>query len=541
MPLPFAFDFKNPDYVAVFEYRVDTLRRIREASAADPNVMPLLRTYYRDNVADFIDDWGVTFDPRNIPKKQPSLVPFILFPRQRDFVEWTIERWQRGEPGLVEKSRDMGISWLCVAIASSLGLMHEGLVAGFGSRKEEYVDKKDGPKSLFWKARQFIKYLPPEFRDGWSEDRHAPFMRINFPGTNSYLSGEAGDGIGRGDRTSIYFVDEAAHLERPDLIDASLSATTDCRIDVSSVNGMGNPFAEKRHGGKISVFVFDWRDDPRKDEAWYARQVENLPAVVVAQEIDRNYSASVEGIVIPSAWIQAAVDAHEKLGFEPTGKRWGALDVADEGIDLNAYCGAHGVVVEYVDAWSGKGDDIFGTVEKAFDISDEQGYGGFVYDADGLGAGVRGDARVVNAKRPQNPLDVTAFRGSGAVIDPEESIPSAAPEELDREDARKNEDYFANAKAQAWWDLRVRFLRTYRAVTQGKPYNPDEIISISSRIPKLAQLTAELSQPTYKLNGAGKILINKKPDGTKSPNLADSVMIRFARAEKLPKGFFDFD
>jgi hypothetical protein len=39
----------------------------------------------------------------------------------------------------------------------------------------------------------------------------------------------------------------------------------------------------------------------------------------------------------------------------------------------------------------------------------------------------------------------------------------------------------------------------------------------------------ELSQPTYSKNGVGKILINKAPDGTRSPNLADTVMIRFSK------------
>ena len=32
---------------------------------------------------------------------------------------------------------------------------------------------------------------------------------------------------------------------------------------------MSNPFARKRHEGKVDVFIFDWHDDPRKDEAWY--------------------------------------------------------------------------------------------------------------------------------------------------------------------------------------------------------------------------------------------------------------------------------
>lgn len=536
------FDFKNPDYNAIFKYRLEALARIRK----DPSVLPALRAYYRDNPADFINDWGVTFDPRNASiidpatgKARPTLIPFILFPKQREFINWTVEHWIEQKPGIVEKSRDMGISWLAVALGATLCLFRDGVVVGFGSRKEEYVDKKDGPKSLFWKARQFIKYLPPEFRGDWDERKHSPYMRINFPTTGSYIAGEAGDSIGRGDRSSIYFVDEAAHLERPELIDASLSQTTNCRIDMSSVNGMSNPFAEKRHSGKIDVFTFHWRDDPRKSEAWYAKQVEQLSAVVVAQEIDINYSASVEGIVIPSAWVQAAIDAHIKLGIKPSGLRAGALDVADQGADLNAFCGAHGILIEFLDAWSGKGDDIFNTVERSFSICDEMGYDLFHYDSDGMGVGVRGDARVINEKRTRK-VDVLPFWGSGEIVDPDKPVPTVTPSSVNDDKARTNKDFFANAKAQAWWSLRLRFLATYRAVVEGMAYDPDAIISISSTIPMYQKLVTELSQPTYSPNGAGKILINKSPDGTKSPNLADSVMIRFAPSSKPPKGFFDF-
>jgi phage terminase large subunit len=539
MAYPFPFDFRNPDYVAVYEYRLDRLRRIREQQALDPSTLPRLYEFYADNPIELIEDWGTTTDPRNVRRGLPVLMPFILFPRQREFLEYVLRKWLAGEDGLCDKSRDVGISWLAVSLACTLANYHEGLVIGFGSRKEEYVDKKDGPKSLFWKGRQFMKGLPSEFRRGWDEAKHAPFMKLVFPATGSYLAGEAGDSIGRGDRASIYFVDEAAHLERPENADAALAATTDCRIDMSSVAGTANPFAEKRFSGFIEPFTFHWRDDPRKDEAWYALQLERFSAVVVAQEIDINYSASVEGIVIPSAWVQAAIDAHLKLGLKPSGVRKGGLDVADEGVDLNAFCGAHGVVVEYVDAWSGKGDDIFGTTERAFRICDEQGYTEFDYDADGLGSGVRGDARVLNEKR-ETKIKVTPYRGSGAVVDPTKPIPSATPDATRDPLERTNEDFFANAKAQAWWNVRLRFLATYRAVVEDMPYDPDAIISISSRIPLCQKLVAELSQPTYSTNGAGKILINKAPDGTKSPNLADSVVIRFAPSARVARGFFDF-
>lgn len=515
MPIPFAFDFKAPDYVQVLNWRIERLRRIR----ASPGMLPALKAFYRDNPAQFIIDWGMTFDPRNAELGLPSWAPFLLFDKQEEWVGWFVERWKGREPGLVEKSRDMGMSWLCVATAATMCLFRPGIIAGFGSRKEDYVDKIGDPKSLFWKAREFISALPREFRGDWDRTKHAPHMRIIFP-NGSVMTGEAGDNIGRGDRTSFYFVDESAHLERPQLVDASLSATTNCRIDLSSVNGSANPFAVKRHSGKIQVFTFHWRDDPRKDDAWYAAQCNNLDPVTVAQEIDISYSASVEGVLIPSAWVQAAIDAHVKLGIEPTGFAHGALDVADEGRDMNAFCGRRGILAEHLEQWSGKGDDIFGTVQKAFSICDAQGYQVFKYDADGLGAGVRGDARVINELRSvagQGPIDATAFRGSGAVHDPEgEMVPK-----------RKNKDYFANAKAQAWWALRVRFQKTYRAVVNGLDFDPDEIISLSSSLPELTKLTGELSQPTYALNGVGKVAVNKAPDGTKSPNLADAVMIAY--------------
>ncbi len=523
MPLPFPIDWKNPDYRQVLEWRIERLERIR----ANPDCLPALRLFYRHNPAQFIQDWAMTFDPRNPERGLPATIPFLLFPKQEEYIGWLMERWRAREGGLTEKSRDMGMSWVTVAAGATLCLFNFGLVIGYGSRKEEYVDKIGDPKSLFWKARMFLKNLPPEFRGGWDAREHAPHMRIQFPATDSVMTGEAGDNIGRGNRASIYFVDEAAHLERPNLVDAALSATTNCRQDLSSVNGTANSFAKKRHSGKVPVFTFHWRDDPRKDQAWYDNQVATLPPVVVAQEIDLNYSASVEGVLIPSAWVQAAVDAHIKLNVPVTGRQAGALDVADEGNDKNAFCGARGILVDVMDQWSGKGDDIFGTTQKAFRLCDEHGFTEFEYDADGLGSGVRGDARVINEERKSKQiqqLTVTPFRGSGAVAHPDKEMVKG----------RKNKDFFLNAKAQGYWSLRMRFLATYRAVVEGMAFDPDEIISLSKDLPNLGAITAELSQPTYKQNGAGKIVVDKAPDGQSSPNFADSIMIRFHPGHRSP-------
>ena len=416
-------------------------------------------------------------------------------------------------------------------------MFNEGLVIGFGSRKEEYVDKKGFPKALFYKARLFSNLVPEEFRAGYNEATTAPHMRVTFPQTDSALMGESGDGIGRGDRASIYFVDEAAFLERPQLTEASLSMTTNCRIDISTVNGSNNPFAEKITSEKIDTFRFRWQEDPRKDQAWYDRQVKRLDPVTLAQEVNMDINASVEGVLIPSAWVQSAIDAHLKLGVDYVGEKTSGLDVADRGKDENSQAFRNGILLEDVKSWHGKTvEDIFGTTDRAFDNCDEKGYKKLRFDSDGLGAGVRGDGRVLNESR-NGKIEVIPHYGSSGVINGDEPM----FEDDDSAEPRLVKEFFANYKAQSWWSLRDRFKITHEAVTMGNQFKDDEIISISSKCSNLIQLTTQLSQPTYKKDGKGRVLIDKSPEGSKSPNDADSVVICYAPEKEIQTaGGFDW-
>jgi phage terminase large subunit len=518
--------FKKPNFTEVFQRRAEVLAEIE--AQEDPEVLIRIKSYYRDHPAEFISDWGCTVDPRNPEIGLPALLPFVLYPKQVECINWILERWRNREPGMIAKSRTVGMSWLTIGLACTLCMFNRGLSIGFGSYREKYVDEKGEPKALLVKGRYFMANLPAIFQDGWNEDNDAPSMRMFFRSTESQIGGQVGDDIGRGDRRSLYFVDESAHLLHPQLVDSALADTTNCRIDFSSVNGMANTFAERWHSGRIKTFVFHWRDDPRRDDAWYIKKCEENDPVVIAQEFDINFQASQKGILIQSDWISAAIGAHEKLGFQPSGQALGALDVADEGKDLNAFVGGKGVMLSTLEEWTGKGDDIYGTTQRAFMLCDAHGYKVLRYDGDGLGAGVRGDARIINSTRNVNPIRVEAFRGSGEVVDPEKKSPGTD---------RTNKDFFANAKAQAWWSLRKRFMDTYYAVTgktpegaayAGRQIDRDSIISIDPKLALLSKLQVELTQPTYTLNNSGKVVINKQPDGTRSPNLADAVNIKFA-------------
>jgi phage terminase large subunit len=533
-------DWKHPEpyYQWVWQQRCARLARIR----AEPNCLPALRQYYKYNPWDFIEDWGVTLDPRNAEVDRPVLMPFVLMPKQREWLQWVWTAWREKKLNglnashiLSPKSRDMGLSWCAIGLSCAIGLFWDDVVIGFGSRKKEYVDDPK-PKSLFFKGRAFVRNVPVEFRPGWDERKHSPQMRIEFPHTRSFLGGECGDSIGRGDRCSIYFVDEAAHLEHPEDTDSALSATTNCRVDITSVNGLANPFAQKVHGGKHPVFIFHWRDDPRRDQQWADETRAAKGERVWAQEFEIDYAASAVGVVIPSLWVAAAVDAHKRLPqLNWTGRKYGSMDVGDTG-DRCAGVYGDGNILRYAESWSGAASNTYKSVQYMFRFCERVGIDAFNYDGDGLGALVRGDAENINQVRRENrtgyPIEVWAFRGSASgdnLWEPDRIVPGTGTGqgvEGNPQRGRTARDYFANCKAQGWWMLRYRFENTWKAL-QGMEYDPEWMISIEHGFAELEQLKMELCQPVYYEDGAGRIVIDKTPEGVKSPNLGDGTMMRF--------------
>lgn len=541
MILPAAFDFKKPDYLPIFDSRKERLERIRADTSGESLMM--LRAHYKHDPAQFITDWGMTSDPRNPGRGLPSVIPFLLFPKQEEWINRSVEAWKNQEPLLTVKSREMGVTWLAVALAVTLCTFYDGMTISFASRKEILVDHLGDPDCIFYKIRQFTALLPKEFRGSWNEKKDAPYMRVFYPDSSSVIKGEAGRDIGRGGRAAIVFVDESASLSHQEEIDASLSQTTNSRQDISTPKGMNNSFARKRFGNKVPWIQMHWTDDPRKDNEWYLRQKEFLDDdVLIAQELDCDFSRSLQGVIIPVDWVNAAIDAHLVLGIEPTGIRKAGLDLADQGRDKNAQVFRHGLLNYRAEMWSGKGSDIMYTIEKAGEYCDEEEIDTTDYDADGLGAGARGDARVLNAKRAKcglNPIIFNPYHGSAGVINPKEEVfRRSMYDNSENVRSRKNEDYFRNFKAQSWYHVRRKFMMTYRAVIEKREYNPEDIISIASTCKNLHQLKTEVSQATMSWDDNDKMIVDKAPDGMLSPNLADALIIVNA-PQNIRKGFYD--
>lgn len=518
-----------PDYSEEYGRRYHLLSVLQ----SDPNEWQYLKKHYSTNPIDWINDWCVTYDPRNKDPK-PKLLPFTMFPRQEEMVQLLCECVRDNESALIEKCRDMGASWVAVCFSVWLWLFHPGSAIGFGSRKAEYVDKLGDPKTIFVKIRMIIQNLPDfMLPEGYSEKEHSTYMRLLNPENGATITGEAGDNIGRGGRTTIYFKDESAHYERPDLIEAALGDNTDVQIDISSVNGPNNVFYRRRMAGTVwepgkeiekgftRVFIMDWRHHPLKTQEWYDRRRAKAEREGLlhnhAQEIDRDYVASLDRIIIRPEWVKAAIDAHIKLGIKDDGEKYAHIDVADEGGDKNAFSARYGVILKHLDQW-GEGDT-GETANRAYTEAKRLGCSGMSYDSIGVGAGVKAETNRLRREKviPQS-FGITPWNAGDSVLDPDKNMIKGDLE------SPKNEDYFLNLKAQAWWRLAQRFYKTYMAITKGAVYDHDELISIPSDIPFLHELETELCQVVQTHNGKGKMLIDKKPNGGRSPNLADSVV-----------------
>lgn len=510
-----------PDYVAEFRRRSSMLQRMED----DPEYLQALKTHYKNNPVDFICDWGITKDPRNAGSDTPVLMPFILFKRQKEFMGWLNDRYLEKEDGVVDKSRDEGATWLCCAFAWWLFLFHGGVDIGFGSRKAELVDSRDDPKCIFEKIRTLIQYTPKQFRPP-KKLYVDNLMKLVNKQNGSSIVGEGGDSIGRGGRTRIYFTDEEAFIEHAELMEAALGENTACHISVSTHNGTNTIYYRKvKNYPKHRVFVLDWSHDPRKDQEWFDRKkreyrLKGLDAEF-AREIERDPRGSVENVVIPAAWIRAAVDAHKKLGYDDRtyGPKVAGLDVADAGQDHNAVAFRDGWILRDVKDWN-FALDTAQTLDKALAHMAVWRAKDLRYDAIGIGAGIKGDVRKRRERGELEWLKLRPFVASSTPVHPDRIYM----------DEQTNKQFFRNRKAQGWWELRLRFLRTYLTFAEDEVFDPEEMISIDSRIENLEDLIDELTQPTYS-SESGKIVIDKTPDHTRSPNKGDSVMIAYAPME----------
>jgi hypothetical protein len=151
------------------------------------------------------------------------------------------------------------------------------------------------------------------------------------------------------------------------------------------------------------------------------------------------------------------------------------------------------------------------------------------YDSIGVGAAVKAEVNRLNdlGLMPQG-ISFMPWNAGAAV-----QQPAARVNPGDKE-SPTNKDFFQNLKGQGWWGLARRFEKVHRVIQSLKRpreewvyYPQEELISLCSKMPRLRQLEKELCQPTIAKGPSMKLVVNKTPEGTRSPNLGDGTVMAY--------------
>jgi phage terminase large subunit len=255
------------------------------------------------------------------------------------------------------------------------------------------------------------------------------------------------------------------------------------------------------------------------------------------------FNDDVENSIILTDWFDACIDAHKKLGFEPTGGKVVGFDPSDVGGDAAGYTERHGVVFTGLDEIEGENGN------RKFDIACRNalnfGADSFGWDGDGLGAILRDQAtRNFSGTR----VHVFMYKGSSEVHYPN-AVFSSDNSSIDITTGRLNKDVFANKKSQNITNFADRVYKTYEAVIHGKYHNPEELISFCSESIKpdmLQKLRAEACKlplkPSDKIRFYTKEELRKGVllgDGSRlkipSPNIFDAAVLSFDNSSIINK------
>lgn len=553
-------------------------RRLLRAAelATNPDAQLIELELCRRSVEHFFDNWVWTYNPQNVGTDVPTYLPMQLFEKQRAMLRWFDDRLAMREDGLLEKAREIGFTWTAGGYAIHKWRWVPGFKTSFGSRKQDLVDKIGDPDSIFEKLRILLRLLPAwMLPPGYSSVLHDNHLRLTNPDTGNVIVGEAGDEMGRGGRSSLYFLDEFAFVERADRVDAATSANCNTRIFGSSANGVGNSFHRKRFDGKLlprQIFRIEIKDDPRKTPEWIAAKKRSLEEHIWASEYEIDYSASVEGIAIPGKYVEASYElrallaqaqelTHEQVKETESGPgpHWNAalvarkrlatlrgkllepdpdgivgLDVGGGGKARSVAVARFGPVVLAPLSW---GDpDTVETAHRGLDYAEAQqpqrstkGGGTMTcrtalvnYDSPGVGAGCLG----------------VMERGRRGMVC-EGVNTGTKPTDRVWPDNKTSEEKFTNLKAELWFLCRERFKNTFELVQwlKGEDGGQEHVLSDCLLMPDKAEssdvstMVGQLSSVKWKRTETGKYIMESKDQlkarGIASPDHADALVLTF--------------
>lgn len=249
----------------------------------------------------------ITHQPR--PARSTEVdVPFITWACQDRAILEIEDGVVTGHDIGVEKSRDMGASWITLTICVHKFLFRKNSQILFLSRTEKYVDEQGNHKSLFWKVDYIHRWLPewmcpPGVQLGQKNRRK---MHVHNKLNDSTIDGESTtENAAAGDRRLVILMDEFALVKNGTAMKKVTRDATPCRI-VNSTPRAGSEYSKWITGGQIKVVRLAWWDHPEKGlersviqnpvtqkwhitSPWYRAEELVRTAREIAEEIDMDH------------------------------------------------------------------------------------------------------------------------------------------------------------------------------------------------------------------------------------------------------------
>lgn len=273
-------------------YRLDVLQKAEQ----DKELRIALLEKSKLDLLFFLNTFGWTYNP----KLDKPHIPFITYDFQDDFITSVVKDIEEERDIFVEKSREMGFSWMMVS------LMVWGFIKGwsmlYGSYKQDYVDEQGNMDSHFERIRYFIERLPKFLLPS---DMQTKYMSVNSKSTSGEISGDSGDNFGTGGRRKFVIHDEFPLWQCDQKAYRKTKDITNCRIFGGTPEGKSNVYGkvmtnhpDYRHL-QMSKYTLHWSKHPLKTQEWYEQQKLTRTKLDIAKELDISYEASVTGAVYP--------------------------------------------------------------------------------------------------------------------------------------------------------------------------------------------------------------------------------------------------
>jgi hypothetical protein len=287
-------------------YEIDTSKNLRYRAKIiantikNPHIIPEVIKLCKHNILFYINTFCYTYRTDLSRKGKNPYVNVCTFPFQDDILTWMAWTYKENIEGLIEKSRDVGATWIWVWFESWLRLFHEGVTTLAMSQNENDVDNRTN-KSIFEKTRINLRAHPEWLRMGWVENSPSDkIMAIKSPKTNGEALGAVAKGsAGRSGRGSVVFYDEFAHiLEAPAMIEAG-SALSPCKFYISTPKGDNNEFARIAQTAGVNKKTVHWTMHPLRSPLWEKKKRDepSMTEEVFAQEYEVSYTKSNIGRV----------------------------------------------------------------------------------------------------------------------------------------------------------------------------------------------------------------------------------------------------